>query len=205
MHKLIIILYKVIKEIRFRIAFMYRQIYIIIIFYLNGIECKSFKCYGKPKLNVSLGGKCQIGRNFKMNNGVHFSNGSVKPCKIFVGKDASLIIGDNLGMSGVLICAKDKIEIGNNVKIGGEAKIVDSNFHSLDPFIRASKEDIQNAKSAPVKICDNAFIGTNSIITKGVTIGENSIIGAGSVVVKNIPPNEIWGGNPAKFIKKLKR
>jgi acetyltransferase-like isoleucine patch superfamily enzyme len=41
------------------------------------------------------------------------------------------------------------------------------------------------------------------IITKGVTIGDKSVIAAGSVVVCNIPPYEIWGGNPAKFIKAL--
>ena len=47
------------------------------------------------------------------------------------------------------------------------------------------------------------FIGTSCIIGKGVTIGENSVIAAGSVVVKNVPSNEIWGGNPAKFIRKI--
>ena len=47
------------------------------------------------------------------------------------------------------------------------------------------------------------FIGANSIILKGVTIGERSIIGAGSVVTKNIPDDEIWAGNPAKFIRKI--
>lgn len=57
--------------------------------------------------------------------------------------------------------------------------------------------------SAPVIIEDNAFIGARSIILKGVTIGANSIIGAGSVVTKSIPANEIWAGNPAKFIRKI--
>ncbi|WP_103192495.1 acyltransferase [Formosa algae] len=46
-------------------------------------------------------------------------------------------------------------------------------------------------------------MGASSIILKGVTIGENSIIGAGSVVTKSVPCNEIWGGNPAKFIRKI--
>ena len=53
-------------------------------------------------------------------------------------------------------------------------------------------------------IKDNVFIGARCLILKGVVVGENSIIGAGSVVTKNIPDNEIWAGNPAKFIKALK-
>ena len=62
---------------------------------------------------------------------------------------------------------------------------------------------MQHKKVAPVIIKDNAFIGAGSIILKGTIIGMNSIVAAGSVVTKSIPDNEIWGGNPAKFIKKV--
>ncbi|WP_262710533.1 acyltransferase [Dinghuibacter silviterrae] len=55
--------------------------------------------------------------------------------------------------------------------------------------------------SAPVKIGDNVFIGMDSIILKGVTIGSNVVVAAGSVVARDIPDNQIWGGNPAKFIR----
>ena len=65
------------------------------------------------------------------------------------------------------------------------------------------KNDKLNTKSKNVHLKKNVFIGAHSIILKGVTIGENSIIGAGSVVSKNIPPNQVWGGNPIKFIKDL--
>lgn len=70
-------------------------------------------------------------------------------------------------------------------------------------MIRASKDDLKHRKCAPVVIGDNVFIGAKCIILKGVTIGENSIVGAGSVVTKSIPANEIWAGNPAKFIRKI--
>ena len=56
---------------------------------------------------------------------------------------------------------------------------------------------------APVTIGNNVFIGINAIILKGVTIGDNAIIGAGSVVTRDIPSNEVWGGNPAKKIMTL--
>ena len=54
-----------------------------------------------------------------------------------------------------------------------------------------------------VVIEDNVFIGAHTTILKGVKIGKNSIIGSCSLVSKEIPPNEVWGGNPAKFIKKI--
>lgn len=48
----------------------------------------------------------------------------------------------------------------------------------------------------------NAFLGCNTIICKSLSIGENAVIGAGSIVNKDIPEDEIWAGNPVKFIKK---
>ena len=50
---------------------------------------------------------------------------------------------------------------------------------------------------------NNVFIGANSMILKGVKIGDRSIIGAGSVVTKNVPSDQIWAGNPAKFIREI--
>lgn len=57
-------------------------------------------------------------------------------------------------------------------------------------------------RSGHVFIGDYTFIGTGTIISKDVRIGNHCIIGAGSVVTKDIPDNEIWAGNPARFIKK---
>ena len=57
-------------------------------------------------------------------------------------------------------------------------------------------------ESGVVRIKKNAFIGTGTIITKPVTIGERTIVGAGSIVTKNIPDDEVWAGNPARFIRK---
>lgn len=109
-----------------------------------------------------------------------------------------------MGISSTAIVCQDRVEIGNNVNIGGNVVIYDTDFHSLKPLDRLNREaDVKGTKTKPVKIEDNAFIGAHSTILKGVTIGKNSIIGACSVVTKNIPDNEIWAGNPANFIREV--
>ena len=124
--------------------------------------------------------------------------------RITVNKDAELIIGDYSGINNVTLLCYKQIHIGDYVNIGNGTYIYDSNFHSLDWRIRRNRvEDIINAQTAPVHIGNYVFIGARCIIGKGITIGDKSIIAAGSVVTKNIPSGEIWGGNPAKFIKKI--
>lgn len=114
---------------------------------------------------------------------------------------AKVSIGDNVKATGLsLQCRSIEIRIGNNVKIGANCYITDSDFHCIEP-------DKRNAscfeRDKPVIIEDNVWIGLNCIILKGVTIGENSIIGAGSVVTKNVDPDSIYAGNPAHFIRKI--
>lgn len=139
-----------------------------------------------------------------MNNGIKGNPiGCCERCTFFVDRDATLTIGDNVGISQAALVAITDITIGNDVKIGGGVQVFTSDFHSLDPKIRASSEDIKHRKNASVRIGNGAFIGARSIILKGVEIGENSIIGAGSVVTKSIPANEIWAGSPARFIRNI--
>ena len=56
-----------------------------------------------------------------------------------------------------------------------------------------------------IRVSKNAYIGCSTIICKPVTIGEGAIVGAGSVVTKDIPPYQVWAGNPAKFIRAIDR
>ena len=58
--------------------------------------------------------------------------------------------------------------------------------------------------AAPVVLRDHVWIGANAVILKGVEIGRGAVVAAGAVVTKNIPPNEIWGGVPAKKIGERK-
>ena len=57
-------------------------------------------------------------------------------------------------------------------------------------------------KASNVTIGDNVWIGTNVVIMPGVFIGDNSIIGSTAVLTKNVPNNEVWGGIPARLIRK---
>lgn len=175
------------------------------VFFSNGIKFSSFKSHGIPKVNVGLGGKCSIGSNFRMNNR-ESSNpiGRFHRCSLIVGNKGNLIIGENVGMSSTAIVCNNRIEIGNNVNLGGNVVIYDTDFHSLNLFDRLDRaKDIANTNTKPVKIGNNVFIGAHSTILKGVMIGENVIIGACSVVTKDIPSNEIWAGNPAKHIRNV--
>lgn len=168
---------------------------------------KNFKSYGSPVIDLWKGGKFTIGDNVVFNNGNLYNMiGRQQPCCFVVRNGAELVIGNNTGMSATAIVCASKITIGNYVKIGGNTVIYDTDFHSLDPQQRSVlSSDMVNTKNAPVFIGDHVFIGAHSTILKGITIGDNSIIGSCSVVTKNIPPNEIWAGNPAKFIKSLNR
>jgi acetyltransferase-like isoleucine patch superfamily enzyme len=156
---------------------------------------------------ISLKGKMSIGSQFEMNNGLYNNMiGRQQPCFFIVEKKGILTIGDNVGISATAIVCSNSVVIEDNVRIGGGTVIYDTDFHSLNYKERIAKPEIRiNIKTVPVIIKRNAFIGSNCTILKGVTIGENSIVGASSVVSKNIPNNEIWGGNPARFIKKLEK
>lgn len=202
--KIINLVYKALRKCFIIISVRVSTAITKIVFQGNNVTHSSFRTSGIPYVMVARGGRFTIGENFAMNNGIKGNPiGCYERCTFFVDRDAVLAIGNNVGMSqAALICHKS-ITIGNDVKIGGGVCIYDTDFHSLDPEIRRSKEDLKHRMEKPVVICDNVFIGAKTTVLKGVTIGENSIVGAGSVVTKSVPPNEIWAGNPARFIRKI--
>ncbi len=111
-----------------------------------------------------------------------------------------ITIGSGCGISGSTIYAMKEITIGNDVLIGGNCKIIDNDFHPLLASKRIDQQ-VKDIKKRPIVIGDGCFIGANSIILKGTTLGRNCVVGAGSVVSGSFPDNVIIAGNPAKVIK----
>ncbi len=110
--------------------------------------------------------------------------------------DAILEIGHNTFLNdGVSICAKKSVIIGNNVLIGDMTSILDSDFHQVSPDMPV--------KSLPVFIGNNVWIGANSMILAGTSIGDHSVLAAGSIVVGKIPAKTLAAGSPARVVKEI--
>lgn len=155
------------------------------------------------RLSVHGSGFIQIGSKVVLNSSPA-SNPIGGQGKTFLKAEGrgQILIGNNVGISNSAICAFDCVTIEDNVMIGGSCKIYDTDFHSINYENRMMNPD-PDIKSRPVIIKKGAFIGAHSIILKGVTIGERAVIGAGSVVTKDVGENEIWAGNPARFIRRI--
>lgn len=171
---------------------------------LSGIHYgKNFRSCGSI-LFRKYGGSITLGNNVSVNSH-RIADPIGGDCKtIFVTTGSGIIkTGNNVGISNAVFFASNNITIEDEVCIGAGSKIYDTNFHSIYPNERLNGNT--NVKTAPVIIKKKAFIGGHCIILKGVTIGEGAVVAAGSVVSKNIPDYEVWGGNPACFIKKIIR
>ena len=172
--------------------------------------------YWKNKLflpNVKLKGYCVIFKfldsEIRLGSGVINSSftsnmlGLWQRTIIVARYGGKIEIEDGFGISGSTIYSTEHIKIGKNATIGANCKIIDNDFHPLDPEQRRQNLNKEYTRRAPILIGDDCFIGMNSIILKGTTIGNNVVVGAGSVVHGTFPDNCIIAGNPARIIKYL--
>ncbi len=111
----------------------------------------------------------------------------------------NISIGDNF-YANYNLCILDgaSVTIGNDVMLGPNVSIFTAG-HPIDPELRAEGWEF----SLAITIHDKVWIGGNTVLNPGVTIGENSVIGSGSVVTKDIPANVIAAGNPCKVIRSI--
>ena len=134
---------------------------------------------------------------------ITFSNmiGLSQRCIIVARMGGKINIGSHVCMSGCTLYSIDSITVGDHTDIGSGCKIIDNDFHPLSYSQRSPVERLDLVKHRPITIGEGCFIGANSIILKGTTLGKNVVVGAGSVVCGSFPNNVIIAGNPARIIK----
>ena len=93
-------------------------------------------------------------------------------------QNGKIEIGNNVGISNSTVVSVESVTIEDNVMIGGNCQIFDTDFHPI-AYSDRLEHDSEGGKSKPIRIMEGAFIGANSMILKGVTIGRHSVIGAG--------------------------
>ena len=169
---------------------------------VNNVEWESFPTI-HGRLFIRNKGKIRLGKNVVFNSSFKANPTTGFHCiSITVQQNGELVVGNNTGISNSSITCLDQITIGDNVLIGGGCRITDNDSHSIFLQNRLERPE-KGIKTAPVQICDGAFVGTRCIILKGVTVGKHVVVGAGSVVTRDVPDSEIWAGNPAKLISKI--
>ena len=124
-----------------------------------------------------------------------------------------IVMGDNtrLGYGSIIRCV-DKVVVGPYTAIADNVIITDNGSHPIDPVFRRKMKlapldgDMRmwkHSEHAPIIIGENVWVGENSRIQRGVTIGDNAIIAAGAIVTKDVPANSIVAGTPATVIKMI--
>lgn len=155
------------------------------------LRTKGEKCFRSKAESVKIGNgfvaqisetaKLQFGKNLDFRNYIN----------IWVGKKAELRIGDRFFLNNYcsINCLKF-VEIGENTIFGEGVKVYDHN-HAYSHGNGELKVNRKEFTYGPVKIGKNCWLGSNTVVLKGVSIGDNSIIGAGCVIHKDVPANSV--------------
>lgn len=183
-------------------------------FYLVGV-----KCYYEPLFKSQC---VKVGKRFRI------IRGTIQGMPYLNGR-LNIEIGDNVTFHSVITFAGNKIydnpvlRVGDSTYIGSRVSIAvarevvigkhcyladniivrDNDGHPVDYLLRRKNEPVSKEAVASVRIGDDVWIGSGSLILKGVSIGDRSIIAAHSVVTKDVPQDTLVGGNPAKIIRSL--
>ena len=182
-----------IRSLAFRLIYWKNKLF------MRGVKMKGYcVIFSFPGSNIKLGGG-NINSSFTSN-----MLGLWQRTIMVARYGGKIEIGDGFGISGTTIYSTSSITIGKNATIGANCKIIDNDFHPLDPEQRRLNLNKEHTARKPIRIGDNCFIGMNSIILKGTTIGNNVVVGAGSVVHGTFPDNCIIAGNPARIIRQIR-
>jgi acetyltransferase-like isoleucine patch superfamily enzyme len=169
-----------------------------LIFYLRIKIRKGSDIAGFPQVNGHVriygDGFVRIGKNFRINSNFNSNPiGGDTFSAFWLRAPGLLFIGNDVGISNTTIVCWCGVIIGDNTLIGGNCKVYDTNFHSLDPEIRLNPIlDQEKAKREMVCLGSGSFIGGSSILLPGSVIGNRCVIGAGARVRGLIPENTIF-------------
>jgi acetyltransferase-like isoleucine patch superfamily enzyme len=161
-----------------------------------------------------LGDRVQFGRNFETNGRLVIQG----PGKVVFGDDikawchaeknvfitytpdSRITVGSGTRLNGAGLMAYTHIDIGPRCILGSTI-VFDSDFHPLDPAHRHDPD--APVSCAPITISENVWLGGQSAVLKGVTVGENSVVAFRAVVSEDVPPDVVVAGNPARIVKRL--
>jgi maltose O-acetyltransferase len=137
------------------------------------------------------------------------SNVTIESTDLATEPEGIIEIGDYCCITFASLVSTNKISIGNFVFISPGVTIVDSDFHPVDAANRlidtvaiptvGDRSKRPKFETRPVVIEDDVWIGYNSTILKGVTIGAGSVVEPGSVVLRSVPPGSLVSGNPSTY------
>lgn len=167
------------------------------------------KIYGRLRVRIAPGSNISISTRVVLNADPRRNSLEARGENVLqtLTQQAKIFIGEDSGITSSTLSATGSISIGKRVLIGSGVVITDSDHHVVDPAPgtnrRYSGIPVARASDAVV-IGDDVFIGTRSVVLKGVQIGARSVIGAGSVVTSDIPPNCVAAGNPCRVVRFLR-
>jgi len=166
------------------------------------VRCRGWVRFsGRSRLVFDARSSVNIGRGVRIHSGATVNPvGGGRLTILATGSAGQLVLGDGVGISGSIIFATCRIEIGARSMIGGGCEVYDSDFHSLDPVQRQAARN-PGVVSRAVVIEEDVFVGTGVMILKGSRLGARSVIGARAVIAGQVPPDAVWVGNPARQIR----
>ena len=171
---------------------------------MRGIQFTSpIALVGQPICSRYPGSFISLGSGVTLDSAIRSNRlGGFSPCVVrTVTPTARIQLGDRVGLSNSVIVAGNSIEIGEDTLLGSGVMVLDNDFHVMGTGFSWVSECSINSK--PIKIGRGCFIGSRSMILKGVTLGDRAVIGAGAVVTKDVPAYSVAAGNPARIVRTI--
>ncbi|HRT56402.1 MAG TPA: acyltransferase [Candidatus Paceibacterota bacterium] len=168
---------------------------------LRGVEFQGNATFlGRPIISVAPRGRIVLGEGVRIASALRANPlGLAQPAVLRAfAPGAELLLGPGVGVSGSVLCAGSRIEVGEQTIFGAGAMVLDNDFHFPVGQWGWGADSAANAR--PVIIGRGVFVGARAIVLKGVTIGDRAVVGAGAVVTQDVPAGHLAVGNPARII-----